>query len=77
MPSIAAKGMKIALGEWGNRGTDAAAATDMTRFYDFGVRSGGSGKPQVIGYAYFDSDLNSPHGRVDLAGCAPRRSSTA
>ena len=26
---IAAKGMKIALGEWGNRGTDAAAAADM------------------------------------------------
>ena len=64
----AAKGMKIALGEWGNRGTDAAAATDMTSFYDFGIRSGGSGKPQVIGYAYFDSDLNSPNGGWTLQG---------
>ena len=63
-----AKGLKITLGEWGNPGTDAAAAADMTRFYDVGIRSGGAGKPQVIGYAYFDSDLNSPTGGWSLQG---------
>ncbi len=63
-----AKGLKLAIGEWGNRGTDAAAAAEMKSFYDMAVRSGTSGQSQVIGLAYFDSDLNSPKGGWTLTG---------
>jgi len=63
-----AKGLKIAVGEWGNRGTDATAAAEMRAFYDMAIASGGTGQSQVIGMAYFDSDLNSPKGGWTLAG---------
>jgi hypothetical protein len=62
------KGLKIAVGEWGNRGTDAQAAAEMRAFYDMAVKSGTSGQAQVIGLAYFDSDLNSPTGGWALQG---------
>jgi hypothetical protein len=63
-----AKGIKVALGEWGNRGTDAQAAKEMQDFYNFACASGTSGKSQVIGQSYFDSGLNSPSGSWELAG---------
>jgi hypothetical protein len=57
----ASKGLKMALGEWGNVGRDATAANEMTSFYRFATASGSTpGTSQVIAMAYFDSNLNSP-----------------
>lgn len=57
-----AKNMRIAVGEWGNRGTDAVAAAEMQNFYDHlrGINSPGA--------SYFDSGLNSPSGSWELVG---------
>jgi hypothetical protein len=63
-----AKDMKMAVGEWGNHGVGSAAANEMQAFYDMGVDSGRSGQAQVIGFAYFDSDLNSRGGGWSLHG---------
>lgn len=64
-----ARGLKVALGEWGNRGTDVRAATEMRDFYDDALRSATDGQgAQVIGFAYFDSGLNSPTGGWSLQG---------
>jgi hypothetical protein len=65
---ISSKGMKLAIGEWGNRGTDGVAAAEMQQFQDFAVASGRSGGAQVIGLSYFDSTLNSPSGGWELFG---------
>lgn len=65
---VSAKGKKIAIGEWGNRGTDTVAAAEMQAFYDFAVQSGRTGGSQVIGLSYFDSTLNSPSGGWELFG---------
>ncbi len=62
------KHIKVALGEWGNRGTDAQAAAEMQAFYDLGVNSGFTTQSQIIGFAYFDSGLNSPTGSWELLG---------
>jgi hypothetical protein len=57
----AGKGLKLALGEWGNVGTDGAAAAEMSDFYNRALASGSTpGTAQVIGMSYFDSNLNSP-----------------
>lgn len=57
----ASKGLKVALGEWGNVGTDGVAAAEMTDFYSRALASGSTpGTAQVIGMSYFDSNLNSP-----------------
>lgn len=64
----AARGLKLALGEWGDRGTDTRAADEMTNFYNQALASGDTNNPQVIGLAYFDSDLNSPTGGWALTG---------
>jgi hypothetical protein len=57
----AAKGLKVALGEWGNVGRDATTANEMSDFYQRSLASGlVPGTAQVIGVAYFDSNLNSP-----------------
>lgn len=63
-----AKGLKIAVGEWGNRGTDVVAANEVQSFYDTAIASGRSGQAQVIGLAAFDSNLNSPKGGWELLG---------
>ena len=65
---VSSKGMKLAIGEWGNRGTDGVAATEMQQFYDFAAASGRTGGAQVIGLSYFDSTLNSPSGGWELFG---------
>ena len=65
----AGKGLKVAIGEWGNRGTDAAAAAEMNGFYQSALQSGSTpGTAQLIGLAYFDSNLNSPSGGWELFG---------
>jgi hypothetical protein len=58
----------IALGEWGNRGTDAAAATEMRLIYELAQDSATSDRSQILGLAYFDSGLNSPSGAWTLEG---------
>ena len=64
-----AKGLKIGVAEWGNRGTDVTAANEMTGWYEMALRSAGQpGLSQVIGLSYFDSGLNSPTGAWTLAG---------
>lgn len=63
-----AKGIDIAIGEWGNRGTDAAAASEMQDLYDLAVNSGTSKRSQIVGVAYFDSGLNSDTGSWELLG---------
>lgn len=64
----AAKQIDVALGEWGNRGSDAQAAAEMQAFYDLAVGSGQIAGPQIVGLAYFDSGLNSPTGSWELTG---------
>jgi hypothetical protein len=65
---VGSKGLKIAVGEWGNRGTDAVAANEMRAFYSMAVAPTPPGQAQVIGLAYFDSNLNSPKGGWELFG---------
>jgi len=59
-----ARGTKIAVGEWGNRGTNTQAAAEMRAWYDTAIASNG----QIIGLAAFDSNLNSPDGGWELFG---------
>lgn len=63
-----AKGLKIAIGEWGNRGTDGQAAQEVEDFYNSIISSGFSDQAQVIGMSAFDSNLNSPRGGWELKG---------
>lgn len=57
------KDIPYALGEWGNRGTDAAAGADVQRLYDLIVAD-----DRFIGAAAFDSGLNAPLGSYELRG---------
>lgn len=54
----AAKGVDIAVGEWGMRGTDEDARARMRAWYDSAASSGGAGR--VVALAAFDSDQNVP-----------------
>lgn len=65
---VAKKGIKVAIGEWGNRGTDAAAAAEMQKLYDYCLQPASTTRPQIIAAAYFDSGLNAPTGSWELAG---------
>jgi len=62
-----AKGLDMALGEWGNKDHGASGAAEMQAWYDMALRSGGSGRSQVVAMAYFDTSLN---GGVPLSGDA-------
>jgi hypothetical protein len=57
-----ARGLPVALGEWGNRGTDAQAATEMQAFWDWGFNN----NKDILAFCYFDSGLNSPNGSWEL-----------
>ena len=64
-----ARGLDLAVGEWGNRGTDTQATAEMQQFYDHALGSATDGRgSQVVGLSYFDSDLNSPQGGWTLQG---------
>lgn len=56
------KNLPVAFGEWGNRGTNSAAANEMQAFLQWGIKN------DVVGMAYFDSGLNSPNGSWELRG---------
>ena len=59
-----ARDMPFGTGEWGNRGTDEAAAAEMQAFWDWGFNN----NKDVIAHTYFDSGLNSPNGSWELTG---------
>ena len=64
-----AKGVDVAVGEWGMRGRDAAAGERVRAWYDHAVGSGSDGEgARVVALAAFDSDLNSPMGGWTLTG---------
>jgi hypothetical protein len=58
------KNMPYGYGEWGNRGVDAKAATEMREHWEYGFKN----KKDIIAYCYFDSGLNSPTGAWTLTG---------
>lgn len=63
------KGAEVAVGEWGVRGTDAAAGQRVRDWYDAAAGSGSDGKgARVVGLSAFDSSLNSPSGSWELQG---------
>jgi hypothetical protein len=57
-----ARGCRIAIGEWGNRGTNAVAAAEMSAFRDYCIDNG------IPGMSYFDSSLNAATGTWRLTG---------
>jgi hypothetical protein len=56
------RGVRIAVGEWADRGTDIAAADRMTAWRDHLISIGSPG------CAYFDSGLNATNGSWELKG---------
>lgn len=60
---LESKGLPFALGEWGNRGTDADGVADIQRLYDMVVAD-----DDFLGAAAFDSELNAPTGSWELRG---------
>lgn len=64
-----AKGVDIAVGEWGMRGIDAAAGLRVHEWYDSAAGSNADGKgARVVGLCAFDSGLNAPTGSWVLVG---------
>jgi hypothetical protein len=65
----AARGVDVAVGEWGMRGTDAAAGQRVRDWFDHAAASHADGRgARVIGLAAFDSHLNAPTGSWELRG---------
>ena len=63
------KGLDISVGEWGMRGTDAAAGLRVREWYDMAINSATDGAgARVVGLSAFDSSLNSPSGSWELTG---------
>lgn len=63
------KGLDLAVGEWGMRGTDAAAGQRVREWFDAAAASATDGAgARVVGLCAFDSGLNSPSGSWELAG---------
>ncbi len=65
----AGKGVDLAVGEWGMRGTDEAAGQRVTDWYQAALTSADDGAgARVVGLSAFDSGLNSPTGSWELVG---------
>jgi hypothetical protein len=63
------KNVEVSVGEWGMRGTDAAAGQRLHDWYDAAAGSHADGAgARVVGLAAFDSSLNSPNGSWELKG---------
>jgi hypothetical protein len=58
------KNIPYCIGEWGNRGTDAAAGQLMREFWEWSFKN----DKDMLAYTYFDSSLNSPGGSWELVG---------
>ncbi|MEE8601988.1 cell wall-binding repeat-containing protein [Euzebya tangerina] len=64
-----AKGVPVAVGEWGIRGTDAAAGQHVREWFEMAVGSHADGEgARVVALSAFDSGLNSPSGSWELRG---------
>jgi hypothetical protein len=65
----AARGVDVAVGEWGMRGTDTAAGQRVHAWYQDAAGSHADGRgARVVGLSAFDSNLNSPSGGWELMG---------
>jgi hypothetical protein len=65
----AARGVDVAVGEWGMRGSDNAAGQRVHEWYDHAVGSYRDGRgARVIGLSAFDSSLNTRTGSWVLKG---------
>jgi hypothetical protein len=65
----AARGVDVAVGEWGMRGTDKAAGNRVREWYEHAAGSHSDGRgARVVGLSAFDSGLNSPTGTWELKG---------
>jgi hypothetical protein len=63
------QGVEVAVGEWGMRGTNAAAGQRVHDWYDMAAGSHADGNgARVVGLSAFDSGLNSPTGSWELQG---------
>jgi hypothetical protein len=63
------RGVDVAVGEWGLRGTDAAAGQRVREWYEHAANSHRDGMgARVVGLSAFDSSLNSPTGSWELRG---------
>jgi hypothetical protein len=61
------KGVDIAVGEWGMRGTDAAAGQRVHDWYNAAAGSNADGAgARVVGLSAFDSSENAPTGSWEL-----------
>lgn len=58
------KGIPMAIGEWGTRGSDAAAGQRVQSFWNWSIAN----NKDLLAYNYFDSSLNSPNGSWELTG---------
>jgi len=66
---IGGHGLPVAVGEWGMRGSDAAAGQRVRDWYQHAIGSATDGKgARVIALSAFDSNLNSPTGGWELTG---------
>ena len=64
-----ARGVDVAVGEFGLEGTGTTAATLMRQWYDHAVGSANDGRgARVVGLAAFDSNRNSTEGGWLMAG---------
>ena len=64
-----ARGVDLAVGEWGMRGIDAAAGQRVRDLYEDAIGSVSDGQgARVVGLCAFDSGLNSPSGSWELQG---------
>lgn len=65
----AARGVEVAVGEWGMHGSDTAAGQRVRAWYNHAAGSNADGKgARVIGLSAFDSNQNSPRGGWTLQG---------
>ncbi|WP_394824866.1 hypothetical protein [Pendulispora albinea] len=63
------RGVDVAVGEWGMRGTNAAAGARVREWYNHAAGSNKDGKgARVVGLSAFDSSLNAPTGSWELKG---------
>lgn len=60
------KNIPYGTGEWGDRGSAAGAGDDIRKVWNHGFED----KSDLVVWAYFDSDLNSPNGGWTLNGSA-------
>lgn len=63
------KGVDVAVGEWGIRGTSSRAGDLVREWYNHAIGSATDGKgARVVGLAAFDSGLNATNGSWELRG---------